>query len=55
MITLTKIEPCEITFIKVMAKKGANIFDSGKEAIMVAQLLKCMIKLYFNDKIIDVC
>ncbi len=51
---LNAIEVCELGQIKVMAKKGHNIFMAGRESIQLANLLKVAVQLYFNDLVIDV-
>ena len=51
---LRSVEVVDQSQISVMAKQGANIFDVGRECIVLANLLKVAVKLYFNDKQIDI-
>jgi hypothetical protein len=54
LIQLSAIEVVELGQIKVMAIKGRSIFDAGKECIALAKFLKVAVKLYFNNKQIDI-
>lgn len=54
MENLTTIEVVDIGQIPVMAKQGKNIFVVAKECIELANLLQISVKLYFNNKEIDI-
>lgn len=53
-VELNSIEVVDQGQISVMAKKGSSIFTVGKECIALANYLKLAVKLYFNDKQIDI-
>ena len=54
MENLKTIEVVDIGQIPVMAKQGRSIFVVGKECIELANLLQLSVKLYFNNKEIDI-
>lgn len=54
MEELKTIEVAELSFIKVNAKIGANIFNTSKECIALANLLKCAVELFWNGQYIFV-
>ena len=54
MKKLKTIEICELPKIKVMAIKGSNIIDTGKECIKLSNLLGVMVELHWNDKVVNI-
>jgi hypothetical protein len=54
MEKLETIDMCELPLLKVIARKGKNIIDVGRECITLSNLLSVAIDLYFNDKVIRI-